>query len=57
MRERASREIGRPVSFLAQVSAGARPLFTRSAVFAVVRDELDVPYVVRFRLVRPHASL
>lgn len=32
------------------------PLFTDSVVYAGVRDELDVPYVVRFRLVRPEAS-
>lgn len=33
-----------------------QPLFTDSVVYAGVRDELDVPYVVRFRLVRPGDS-
>lgn len=37
-------------------TAAPRPLFTESHVYAVVRDELDVPYVVRYRLVRPAAS-
>ena len=29
------------------------PYFSRDHVFAVVYDEFDVPYVVRWRIVRP----
>jgi hypothetical protein len=46
-------ELSLPPGF---ATAAPRPLFTESYVYAVVRDELDVPYVVRFRQVRPAAS-
>jgi hypothetical protein len=29
------------------------PVVTGSSIYGVVRDELDVPYVVRLRIVRP----
>jgi sugar lactone lactonase YvrE len=35
------------------IAGSPRPLFRRGAVYAVVTDEVGIPYVVRARIVRP----